>query len=185
VSFSYVPTDWVAAGYTIFTPAGSGSTLCTNAYTFLTTTWITGDYVLRIPGTCTLTIKDTIALKGNLAIISDGSLSMSSQGKFTSASARTLFLMFNINTAPPCTSTTGISLNAQASIGTNIQEVFYTPCAINFNAGSGAFNVNGQIFGGKVDFGGGASITVAAVTIPGHDGIGSALHMSYRREIIG
>jgi hypothetical protein len=191
VAFTFDASKWTppSSTYAINTYSGSGSTPCDNAYTFLTspTGWVLspGDYVLRISSSCTLSIKTAVTMYGNLAIISDGSFSMNSQGAFNSASARTLFLMFNINTPPPCTSTTGISLNAQSTISNNVQEVFYTPCAISFGAGSGALNVNGQIFAGSVSFGGGANIIASAIGFPGQDGVGFGLKMTYRREIVG
>jgi hypothetical protein len=193
VKFIYKEEDWTPPSLTYNVLSFSGLTACDQAYTFLTGgTWVSGDYVLRINGTCSntatpqpLQIKKAVALKGNLAIISDASFDLTSQGSFTSSTARNLFLMFNIGTTPPCNNITGINFGAQGSIGSNIQEVIYTPCAISFGAGSGAFNVNGQVYGGAVSFGGGASVIAALVPIPGHDGVGDALKMTYRREITG
>jgi Tfp pilus assembly protein PilV len=182
--FTYTPTDWSSKGYGIQTFSDlPGNTACAQAQTFLAAI-VSGDWVVRINSTCTLAYggQSTINVKGNLALVSDGSLTMDSHATFTSSSAHNLYLMFNISTAVPCAST-GISFNSQASIATTLSALLYTPCQVTFGAQSAT--LDGQIVAGGVSFGAGANITTVPMLIPGNNPNGYGEAMSYRREVTG
>lgn len=182
--FTYNATDWTAKGYTVqtFTDIPLGLTACAQAQTFLSTI-VSGDYAIRINSNCTLAYggQSTVNVKGNLALISNGALTMDSHATFASTSAHNLYLMFNIATAVPC-ATTGISFNAQASISANLAALLYTPCQVSFGAQSAT--LNGQIVSGGVSFGAGANITTVPLVIPGPNPNGFGESMAYRREVV-
>ncbi len=180
--FTYTSADWSSKGWTVLTYADlPGSTACQQAQTFLPTI-TSGDYVLRLNSTCTLAYggQSTINVKGNLAIISNGGLTMDSHATFTSTSPYNLYLMFNILTPTPCL-TTGISFNAQAEIAQTLSTLLYTPCTITFGAQSA--NFKGQIVSGSVSFGAGATVSTVPMLIPGSNPNGYEEKMSYRREV--
>jgi hypothetical protein len=183
--FTYNPADWQASGYTIQNYATGTNADCTAAQTFINT-YVSGNYLVRIASGCDLrwTSGTVVNTKGNLAIVSDGTLTMSGGASFgnSSGTAHNLYLMFNINTPRPC-STTGISFTGQSSTGSTNNAVIYDPCAIKFTGG--AFVLTGQIVGGSVTFGSNSTIQYESTPIPGPTSNGFAEKEQYRREIIG
>jgi len=181
--FTYTQADWQNRGYTILNY--SGATACTLAKTFLTSTWTSGDYVVRIANTCTLAFAnyDQLTTKGNLLIVSDGAWTMDGHALVTAGAgnSKTGLFVFNYSTARPC-ATTGISFNSQAQIDSTVNALIYTPCAVTFGAQSAA--LSGQIVAGSVSFGAGATITTVPILIPGPSANGFMQQMKYRREVI-
>lgn len=185
--FTYNTPDWTGATppYTIQT-YGTGTNLdCTNAQNFINSI-TSGNYVVRIVSSCDLRWASgtVVQTHGNLAIISDGTLTMSGGASFGNATStkNKLFLFFNINTPRPCSST-GISFTGQSSTGTTNATLMYTPCGVKFTGG--AFTLDGQIVGGSVTFGSNSTITYESVPIPGNNPNGFSEKEQYRREIIG
>jgi Tfp pilus assembly protein PilX len=183
--FTYVQADWQNRGYIVqnFSDAG-GVTACTQAKTFMATI-TSGDYVIRINSTCNLAYAnfDTLNLKGNMLIVSDGTWSMDGHALVTAGSGNssTALFVFNYSTPRPC-ATTGISFNSQAMIDSTVSALIYTPCQVTFGAQSAA--LSGQIVAGGVSFGAGATITTVPILIPGQSQNGFQQSMRYRREII-
>jgi hypothetical protein len=182
--FTYVPSDWQQAGYTIQTYSTGTNADCTNAQNFINAI-SSGNYVIRIASACDLrwTGGATVNTKGNLAIVSDGTLTMTSGSSFgnTSSTNHKLFLFFNVSTPRPC-AITGISFTGQASTGGNNTTIMYDPCAVKFTGG--AFVLNGQIVGGTVTFGSNSTIQYQSTPVPGQNPSGFAEKEQYRREII-
>ena len=183
LQFVYNQSDWTSSPFNYTIQQFNDPNACTNARTFIGNI-TSGDRLIRINSTCTLSYSghDVVDVKGNLAIISNGGLSMNSQAEFTAAAKRKLFLMFNVSTPRPC-NTTGIAFNAQATISSTLDALLYTPCQVTFGAQSST--LNGQLVAGGVTFGAGANITSVAVQVPGPNPNGFAQTMKYRREIIG
>ena len=183
LTFTYNATDWTSNGnnYTIHT--FNDPNACTNAKNYIQGSIASGDHVIRINSTCTLSYggHDTANVKGNLAIVSNGPLDMASQSLMTSTNGQhNLYLMFNILTARPC-ATAGVSFNSQALIDSTLNALLYSPCVISFGAQSST--LTGQIIGGSVSFGAGSNITTVPVQIPGNNPNGFQQTMLYRREV--
>jgi hypothetical protein len=182
LQFTYNQSDWTSSPFNYSIHQFNDPNACTNAKTFIGNI-TSGDRLIRINSTCTLSYsgQDKVDVKGNLAIVSNGSLSMNSQAEFTAGTSRKLFLMFNILTPRPCSST-GISFNSQARISSTLDALLYTPCQVTFGAQSST--LNGQLVAGNAIFGAGANITSVAVQVPGPNPNGFAQTMKYRREVV-
>jgi Tfp pilus assembly protein PilX len=176
-AFPYNPSAWQAAGYQVTTFSN-----CTTARTFIE--GITGgDHVVRITPRCTLSwsADRTVTVRGNLAIISDGDLSMGPRSRFISDGSppHTLHLVFGLARTSPC----GITFSANASIGAGLETLLYTPCTITMN--SSAVVVTGQMYAGSVAFNSATNITFKAISVPG---VGPGLFeedIQYIREVVG
>ena len=182
--FSYVPGDWQNSGYTLQTFSSGNNADCTNAKNFIEAI-SSGNYVVRIVSGCDLrwTAGSVVNTKGNLAIISNGTLTMAGGASFgnTSGTTHKLHLMFNVNNSRPCT-TTGVSFTGNTSTGSTNDTLIYDPCEIKFTGGS--IVMTGQIVGGTVTFGSNSTITYHSVTIPGANPSGFGEKEQYRREVI-
>jgi Tfp pilus assembly protein PilV len=157
--FTYDPTKWVEAGYTI----QPSFTSCDDARTFLNSGW-TGNQVVRITVPCDLSITagTSPTLRGHLAIISDGSLTMNSNSQFKSDGGEyNLHLIFGLGGVSPC----DITFRSNTQIASGIKTLLYTPCMINLNSNS--LVIEGQIFGGGVNFNSNSDLTFSALDVPG------------------
>ncbi|MEX2394130.1 MAG: hypothetical protein WD826_06595 [Actinomycetota bacterium] len=183
--FTYDATDWISAGYSIQT--FNGANACTDARNFIRDGIASGDQVVRITNTCQLSFSGNpkeIPVKGNLAIISDGSLSVSAGNHFAPVPSSTkwkLHLLFDINRTAPCPSGTGVSFAGNTSTG-GTDALIYSPCNVSFTGGS--FSLEGQVIGGTVTFSSTSNITYRSVLIPGTNPNGFTPSMRYRREIV-
>jgi hypothetical protein len=183
--FTFVPTDWQNSGYTIQTYSTGTNADCTAAQAFINAI-TSGNWVVRIISPCDLRWSGgaVVNVRGNLAIISDGTLTMvggSTFGNPSPSTIRKLHLLFNINTPRPC-SVTGVSFTGNTSTGTGNQALIYDPCTIKFTGGSVV--LDGQVVGGTVTFGSSSTIQFHTVTIPGTNPNGFAEKEKYRREVI-
>lgn len=175
-TYTYDAQDWIDEGYTTTTFSD-----CASAKSFIS--GITGgDHAVRITdGNCKLSWSgsDSVVVRGNLAIISDGSLNMESKAKFASdGSPHTLHLMFGLDKTPEC----NIEFHANADIDDQLDSLLYTPCEIIMNSKS--FVANGQMFGGKVTFNASTSLTFKKIPIPGLAPEGFNENISYIREVV-
>jgi cytoskeletal protein CcmA (bactofilin family) len=156
--FTYDPLAWMDAGYNVQVVA-----TCAAARLFINT--ITdGNWVVRIPLSCDLNITTGTnpTLVGDLAIISDGSLTMSSNSRFRSdGDDHTLHLIFGLGEVAPC----DIVFGSNTRIDTGIRTLMYTPCEINLN--SNTLVVEGQMFAGTVNFNSNSDLTYDAIDVPG------------------
>jgi hypothetical protein len=172
--YVYDPANWTAKGYTIQSFGGSGNTPCNNAETWIDNNLVTpyattGNYVIRISGsTCQLTVNGgkNVKLRGDLAILSDGSLALSGGSTFSSGdnAPHTLHLMFGLGGAGSCND--GISFSGGTTMDPLLDVLIYTPCWVKVTGG--ALVMKGQILAGNsVDFGGGTSLTYDGISVPG------------------
>ena len=81
---TFTAQPWIDAGYTVVTYSS-----CALAQAFINTI-TSGSYVVRITPTCALVWgnNSTVNLNGNLAIISDGSITTQNQTNWNSVEAR-------------------------------------------------------------------------------------------------
>jgi cytoskeletal protein CcmA (bactofilin family) len=172
-------SHWTAQGYTV--PASFST--CTAAKTFIQ--GITGgNYVVRITSTCALswTGDSVVNVRGNLAIISNGSLLMDSNAKFVNVGEpHTLHLMFGIGSTPPSCSQ-NITFKSNSKIEGGLTTLLYTPCTLDMSSNS--FVAQGQMFAGRVDFNSNSTLTYKPVNVPG---VGDGLFdedIVYIREVV-
>lgn len=175
--YTFDAQDWIDNGYTVHTFSS-----CASARTFIQ--GITGgDKVVRITAVCELTFGSNTAVnvRGNLAIISNGSLRMDSNSSFQNVgSPHTLFLFFGYGGTPVCTN--GIQFRSNTSISSGITTLFWTPCTVDIN--SNAFVAEGQMFGGSVTFNSNSNLTYKQVPVPGLAPGGFNEDITYIREVI-
>jgi hypothetical protein len=189
--FTFVASDWTGKGYTVNT-----YTTCSAAESFLAGlgSAAAANYVVRITNTCATTIP-TVALKGSLAIISNGdingtgSTSITVSGGGTPNPPYTLSIMGNILNSPAatggpvCASNSGISMVAGVTYPAGVDVLFYTPCDVKFT-GNATANIQGQIISGRdVKFSSGSNITYKPIYVPGISPTGFAESLHYRREV--
>ncbi len=171
--------DWTAAGYTIHT-----DTTCSSALTYLTTGTITGNVVERIAAVCDLSVGNnaTVNFNGNLAIFTDGSITMSNLNTWTEqGSTGNLFFLANYRTGLNCATGSYDISTGNHSIFNNANVAFYSPCNVTIN------NLNdfsGQVVGQTVNIANNFTLTFQPVVIPGAGTIsGFKQDIQYVREI--
>ncbi|MGH2692107.1 MAG: hypothetical protein ACRDHM_06355, partial [Actinomycetota bacterium] len=177
--FTYVKSDWESQGYVEV--LHSGVSACTTAKAFIKTLSGTYSYVVRITEDCTLTwTKDLPTITGNLAIISDGGMTVGNNTKFVGVGGPwNLHMFFGIdNDGAPCNLTWG---NGGAVTG-DVNTLIYTPCTISF--GSGTTISKGQLFGGSVILRPGFSMNYFPVPVPGFGAGGFKEDVLYLREVV-
>lgn len=174
--FTFDPAAWTADGYLVTTFSD-----CDLAKTFIEAI-PGGKHAVRITdGSCVLrwTASQTVTVRGDLAIISDGGLIMDSRARFVSdGSPHTLHLMFGLDETDPC----DIEFNGRSDIGDDLETLLYTPCRVIMN--SQAFVATGQMLGGQVIFNASTSLTYAQITVPGMSPGGFDENIAYIREVI-
>ncbi|MGH2687113.1 MAG: hypothetical protein ACRDJP_16740, partial [Actinomycetota bacterium] len=156
--FEFDPAAWVEAGYTIQSFAS-----CTDAKAFIA--GITGgDYVVRIAAPCELNYASNEAamVRGNLAIVGDGSLRMSSNTQFVNqGDEHNLFLLFGLGGTSLC----DITFSSNSKVSSGIHTVLYTPCTIDMRSNS--MVIEGQMVAGAVTFNANAALTYEPIGVPG------------------
>ena len=163
-AYTFTASDWTGKGYTVQTFTGTSA--CTNAKNFMQNNIASGNYVIRITTDCALSFsKETLNVRGNLAIVSDGGIALNTNTKINAVGGPwNLHLIFGIdNDGAPC----DISLGSNTNIGANLWTFFYTPC--NISLASNAFVNEGQLFGGGVALSSNSGIKFRAVPVPGYD----------------
>jgi cytoskeletal protein CcmA (bactofilin family) len=174
-SFTYDQDAWIEDGYTPIT-----FTSCALAKTFINTI-PAGDYVVRITSACDLswTAGTGPTVRGNLAIVSNGSLTMgSNSGIFSNGGTHTLRLIFGLGGATPC----NITFNQNSIIAAGLKTLMYTPCVVNLSSNS--LVIEGQLFAGTVNFNSNANVQYKAIDVPGVGITGFDEDIIYMREVI-
>ena len=179
-SYTFNPADWTAQGYNVQTFTGSSA--CTNAKSFMRAIASTGiSYAVRIASDCILDWRrDTPLIRGNLAIISDGGMSVGNQTTWTANGGPwDLHFFFGIdNDGAPCDITWGPG----SGIGTNLYPLLYTPCRVSLD--SNVYLNEGQIIGGTVNIHANSGIRYRQMGVPGYSNEAYDEDILYVREII-
>ena len=169
-------------GYTIHTYAGV--TACTSARSFLTSGTITGDHVVWINQVCNLGIanNDVISFTGNLAIVTQGSITMANQNAWNGVAGKKLMFMVNYRTIFPASC--GASYNITTGNNSNFSNasvLFYSPCTVTLN------NLNdfaGQVLSNEVVINNHFTMSATPVIVPGLGEIlGFEQNIVYIREV--
>ena len=171
---TFDPAAWQESGYSVRTFA-----TCLDAKTFLGGA-PSGNHVVRIMGACDLSYSsnEQVTVNGNLAIVSDGSLTMNSNTRFTNVGDKhNLFLIFGLGGSGAC----DINFRSNTSVGTGLKTVFYTPCTIEMR--SNTMVLEGQMFGGTVRFNANASLNYEPIGVPGVGETTFDENIRYIREV--
>jgi hypothetical protein len=177
---TYNAQPWIDAGYTVVTYSN-----CALAKLFISTI-VTGSYVVRITPGCALTWNsETINIKGNLAIISDGALSTQNQTSWNATGGPwTVFFIDPYRTGLNCTkpSPYDISISNNTNFNNGMKVFVYSQCNVDFG-NNNAEGVNGQILGGTVTITNQMTMNYFPILVPGFNLTGYNANVSYLREI--
>jgi hypothetical protein len=175
----WVQSDWTNQGYSI-----QSFNDCASAKTYILA-GITSDVVVRINAVCDLAFTNNtdISVGGNLAIFTDGSISMSQSVSWTgTGGTRKLFFIDTYRSGLNCASGSYDLSDSNNVTYTSTQEFWYTPCAVTINNRT---NMDGQIFAQTVSLVNQFTMNFQTVLVPGLNGIkGYTQDISYIREVV-
>jgi Tfp pilus assembly protein PilX len=157
--------SWTAAGYTNV----QTFTTCSAASTYLTTGTVTANTIVRITAVCNLAMNGTTVTQGgNLAIITNGSITMSNNNNWNwsgGGANKDLFFLVNYQSQTSQCGTGSYNITtANNSSFNNVNVSFYTPCTVTIQ------NLNtfkGQLIGGTVATANNFTMNFVPVLIPG------------------
>jgi hypothetical protein len=169
---------WIASGYTpVDYSANPGATKCAKARDWIKNTWpgsaIT-NALIRIDQTCVFPEagapnNQTYSLKGNLAILSDGSFNFNNQSNWNGTAGTVKHVHFiSVYSAAACTGTKDITVGNNTNFNAFTNVSFYTPCLASMS-NQNAFS--GQVLSKDVLIGNNFKMTYKPVLVPGITGI--------------
>jgi hypothetical protein len=189
-TYTYAAADWsagnapVISGVSYTNPVAKSD--CTSALNAITN-WTSGDLYIRLTGCPTLTISSSKSIPGNLGIITDGSIQMSTPAKIyngdASGTSHTVYMFTGMTTPASCGN---FSAQSNTGFGSNLKEIVYTPQACSATISSNSFNGVGQIFSGTISFNSNMTFTYSPTSLPGQyadDYSGWLIDVVYKREI--
>ncbi len=177
---SATQTAWQAAGYTVNT-----YTSCATAKAFVDSGPV-GSYVVRITANCALswTNNSTVNLRGNIAIITNGTISTSQRVTLNGVGGTfDLFLMVPYPTtgSPNCT-TGGTITTSNLTVLNGLNTFVYTPCNVSF-ANNNSSGWAGQIVGSTVSLTNHMTLQFRPITVPGAVVAGYDAELQFVREV--
>ncbi len=184
-TFTYDQADWAADGFTNV-QSFSGASACTSAETYIRSTWASGPLLVRIlatGATCTLTFtNNSYTVRGNLAIISDGPVTLNTNARFAPTSGQTynVFLMAGLSGTAPC----NITMNTNSGFGAGLPTLLYTPSTCTTNLHSNTAITQGQILSGSINFHHTSQFQYSRLTVPGTGAGGFKQDVVYKREVV-
>lgn len=151
-------------GYTVHTY--TGATACTSARAFLTGAIPAGDHVVWINQVCNLAIanNDAITFSGNLAIVTQGGVSMANQNNWNGAAGKNLYFISNYRTGLNCASGSYNISTGNNSNFVNANTFFYSPCTVSLNNSN---DFNGQVIANTVAINNQFTLHYVPVLVPG------------------
>jgi hypothetical protein len=192
---TYVPQpDPTWTGYMYLSFTGVGTTACTAARAYIEGTGAgtfngglglpvgTTGVLVRILSTCTYSPSNnvTVNLNSNLAIISNGSISLSQQSTWTGVGT-TRSVHFIVPWPQTCSGGIGnISVGNNTNFNALVSVGLYTPCTANMSNQNAFY---GQVVGGSVVIGNNWSMNYRPIVIPGAHVSGFTEDIAYIREI--
>jgi hypothetical protein len=179
---TYDPNAWIKAGYVPVT-----YTSCLLAKAFINS-GPKGNYVVRITPACALSWSSSEAdpkLQGNMAIITDGSVTLQNNRVWTGINGGpyNLFFIRPYQTGLVCGGIPSYDFTASNQTSfTNLNLLVYTQCTINFG-NNNSNGVNGQLIGGQVNITNQMVLNYVPITVPAFNLTGYLPEVSYLREI--
>jgi Tfp pilus assembly protein PilX len=172
----YDQAAWASAGFDVSHVYSS----CSSAKTFIQDVGSATKTVVRITPACALswTNQATVNVRQDLAIITDGSISMTNKMTFQSAdgSPHTIYFIMPYSSASNCSGGAHNFSNSNQTIFTNVYVFVYTPCTATFNNNN--TGLGGQIYAGNISITNQFSMNYIPIQIPS-----SSLVNSYRVDI--
>lgn len=166
VDFGYVAADWV--GFTEVTLTGN----CDYAKLTAAVASLSGDRGLIDARACTNAIQvsswQKLTLTNDLAIVANR-FNLGGSGGFTTSDDRRLWLIVPDgvdDNLPTCASGQSFQVGGGFTFDSKIDVMMYSPCPVDIGSST---KFTGQIFAGNVTVAGGATLTFAAVGLPGVD----------------
>jgi hypothetical protein len=179
-TFTYNSTDWTSAGYTVHPYTNN----CAQAVTDLGTWWGAAagtSHVIRNTGTCAINLTSA-TIKGNLAIVNDGSISINNNATLTpSGGPWNLYIFAGLSGAGGCSFSDGVN----SSIAAGLNTLIYTPAACSVTLQNNSSLTQGQIISGTITAKKSLAFQFASVQVPSSGGGGFKEDVSYIREVIG
>lgn len=176
--FEYVESAWFGQGYNIrtFTNCGQQTVDAVRSVTEKT--------VIRIEADCNLALDGVLGpLSNDLAIISDGSLSLGNNTSWANDGfLHNLYLVFGFDGDGATGSGCDITFGNNATIDPGSNVLFHTPCTINM--GASTMILEGQVIGGSVLVKSGTTMTYRPILVPGMGGGTPAADIMFIREIV-
>ena len=170
---------WATQGYTVTT-----ATNCTDAQTFLDAS-LTGDQVLWIPSGCAdlaIANNDVINFSGNLAIITNGKITMANRNTWNGVTGKKLFFISNYRTGLNCASGAYDIVTGNNSNFRNASVLFYGPCTVTLNNQN---DFTGQVLSTTVQIKNHFTMQYQPVLVPGLDSVeGFNQNVVYIREVV-
>lgn len=196
-SFPQIAFDealWAAEGFSVVT--FSGATACdeaqayvegTGAGTFQGGAGVPAEYsgvVVRITDSCLFetTNNATISLGKNLAIVTDGGITLKQRSNWNGSGETKLYFMsaWPESGVPTCP-TQDVYLGNNTSFNSAVRAFVYSPCTASMLNNNSAFQ--GQVIGNTVVIGNLFSMTYKPILVPGAQIIGFNEDIAYIREI--
>ena len=165
-------------GYTLHT-----YTDCAAPRAFLRSGTLTGDHVLWINAVCNLAIQnnDVINFTGNLAIVTQGGVTMNNQNNWNGAAGTNLYFITNYRTGLNCATGNYNIATGNNSNFTNAKVFFYSPCTVTLNNQN---DFTGQVIGDSVVINNHFTMNATPVVVPGaEDIVGFQQSIVYIREV--
>jgi hypothetical protein len=140
---------------------------CSAASAFLTSGTLTGNQLVWIPTVCDLAIANNASINftGNLAIVTNGSITMANRNDWNWGTGNNLYFIVNHRSILPtsCSSTYNITTGNNSNFN-NAAVLFYSPCTVTLN------NQNdflGQVIGNSVVINNNFTMSATSVLVPG------------------
>ncbi len=177
----WVQTDWTNTGYTV-----QSFSDCTSAKNFILTN-PTGNNVVRISAVCDLNFANNtnVTVNGNLAIVTDGSITLTNLNNWTGSagSVKKLFFIDAYRSGLNCTADTYDIETSNNTNFNNLNVFFYSACEVEIENKNTSFA--GQIMGGKVEIENLVTMNYRPVLVPGVGTItGFNQDIAYIREVV-
>jgi Tfp pilus assembly protein PilX len=184
-SWTYNGADWTGASpaYTVHPYAD-----CTTLFNAggIGTWWGGADgtyHVVRVTGNCT--VNSSVTVKGNLAFIVDGNMTLGNGARFspgtgTAAGPWNLYFFVGLSGAGGCQ----YQAQPHSGMDSGLSTIIYTRSACTVDIQSNSALTQGQIYGGTVNIKNSMSFQFARVPVPATGAGGFKEDVFYIREVV-
>jgi hypothetical protein len=162
-------------------PGYVNQTSCSGAQNAINS-WTTGNLYIRLTGCTTFNPPSISNMPGNLAILTDGGITMTTGTRIATTGNTTNSIYMFTGMTGTCGN---FSAQSNTSFGANVKLLLYTPQSCSVTIQSNSFNATGQIFSGTITFSSNTSFTYAPVSLPTETAGASGVFVDivYKREV--